>query len=50
MSELERAIQAATGYIGLGMLDDAWEELESLPPELRAHDAVMKVLEDAFFL
>jgi lipopolysaccharide biosynthesis regulator YciM len=41
--ETNRHLLAAQGYIELGMLEDAWDELESLPPELRAHDVVLEL-------
>lgn len=41
MSELDRTLESAAGYLALGMLQDAWDELECLPPDLRVDDAVM---------
>jgi predicted Zn-dependent protease len=41
MNDLQRNLDAALGYLALGMHQDAWEELESLPPELRADDQVL---------
>jgi tetratricopeptide (TPR) repeat protein len=43
MNDLQRNLDAAHGYLALGMHQDAWEELESLPPELRAHDHVLEL-------
>ena len=37
MQEIERTIQAVSGYLDLGMLLEAWDELESLAPEDRAN-------------
>lgn len=42
MSDLANAISVSSGYIDLGMFQDAWDELGLLPPELRAADAVME--------
>jgi tetratricopeptide (TPR) repeat protein len=36
-----RHLTAAQGFLGLGLPDDAWEELESIPAEDRAHPAVL---------
>jgi len=36
-------LQAALGYLELGMHHDAWDELEALPPELRADDTVSEL-------
>lgn len=36
MNEFTRHLEACRGYIDLGMYHDAWNELERLPPELRA--------------
>ncbi len=41
MFELKRRVDAATGYLMLGMIQDAWDELEALPPELRTRDEVL---------
>lgn len=41
MNDLRRNLEAALGYLALGMHQDAWDELESLPPELRADDHVL---------
>jgi hypothetical protein len=41
MDELKRHLEAALGYLDLGMHQDAWNELERLPPELRANDLVL---------
>lgn len=42
MIELKRRLDAATGYFMLGMIQDAWDELEALPPELRVRDEVLE--------
>ena len=39
----ERTLLAAQGYCELGMFDDALDELESLPPELMQHSAVVEL-------
>jgi tetratricopeptide (TPR) repeat protein len=36
-------LQAAQGYLGLGMAMDAWNELEEIPAAKRAHPRVLKV-------
>lgn len=41
-------IEAAHGYIDLGMFQEAWDELESLPPELRAGNAVFEIRLEIF--
>jgi tetratricopeptide (TPR) repeat protein len=41
MNDLQRLLMPVLGYIDLGMFEDAWEELETLPPELRANGAVL---------
>ena len=41
MDELTRTLSAAHGYMSLGLLGEAWEELDSLPPRLRVDMAVM---------
>lgn len=41
MNDLQRNLDAVHGYLALGMHQDAWDELESLPPELRADDHVL---------
>ena len=38
---MEKQIQAAIGYLELGMLDEAAGELENLPPEDRTSSAVL---------
>ncbi len=43
MSPDEHAISAVVGYISLGMFEDAWQELESLPPEQRADGDVISL-------
>jgi Flp pilus assembly protein TadD len=42
MNELHQRLRATHGYIDLGMFQDAWDELESLPPAMRADDAVFE--------
>ncbi len=41
MNSFERRLQPALGYLELGMFEEANEELEELPPELRAADEVL---------
>jgi len=41
MSEIQRHLRAAIGFIELGMLEDAISELESLPPEDRDRSSVL---------
>jgi predicted Zn-dependent protease len=43
MNEASRHLEAAHGYLILGMHQDAWDELENLSPELRADDAVLEL-------
>lgn len=43
MSELEQRLQPAFGYLKLGMHQDAWDELDALPPGMRAMDEVMEI-------
>ena len=43
MSGMERHLNAAIGYLELGMLDEAAGELENLPPEGRTSSAVLCV-------
>jgi Flp pilus assembly protein TadD len=43
MSEVDRMLASAAGYLALGMHEDAWDELESLPPELRADEGVLEL-------
>ena len=43
MNELRQRLTAASGYLDLGMFQDAWDELESLPPEMCADDAVFEI-------
>jgi tetratricopeptide (TPR) repeat protein len=41
MSDIQRHLRAAIGFIELGMLEDAVFELESLPPEDRGRSSVL---------
>lgn len=41
--EVERTLQAAQGYYELGMLEDAWEELDSIPEGCRNEAEVLHV-------
>jgi hypothetical protein len=41
MNELERLLSPVSGYLTLGMHQDAWDLLGDLSPELRIHDAVL---------
>ena len=43
MNDLQRNLDAAVGYLALGMHQDAWDELECLPPELRANESVLEI-------
>jgi tetratricopeptide (TPR) repeat protein len=43
MNALPLNLDTALGYLALGMHQDAWDELESLPPELRADDGVLEL-------
>jgi Flp pilus assembly protein TadD len=43
MNDAPRHLEAALGYLALGMHQDAWDELESLPPKLRADDSVLEL-------
>jgi tetratricopeptide (TPR) repeat protein len=43
MNVLPRHLEAALGYLALGMHQDAWDELECLPPEQRANDGVSEL-------
>jgi predicted Zn-dependent protease len=38
-----RSLNAAIGYFQLGMIDDALEQLESLPPEQRGNEQVVEL-------
>lgn len=40
MPVFRHSLEAALGYLALGMHEDAWEELEALPPEAKANDGV----------
>ena len=41
MTPIQRATRAAEGYLELHMPNEAWQELESLEPDLRANPAVL---------
>ena len=41
-------LQAAVGYLDLGMAQDAWDELEKLPPLLKDRDAVLELRLEIF--
>lgn len=43
MNDLQRPLEAALGFMSLGMHEDALEELETLSPELRSLDVVMEM-------
>jgi tetratricopeptide (TPR) repeat protein len=43
MNVSPRHLDATLGYLALGMHQDAWNELESLPPELRANVGVIEL-------
>lgn len=36
-------MEPVVGYLALGMHQEAWDELENLPPELRIHDDVLEL-------
>ncbi len=42
-NQSEKIMDAARGFISLGMHQDAWNELESLPPEESALDGVLEM-------
>ena len=48
MNEPHHRLDAAHGYIDLGMFEEAWDELESLPPDLRADDVVFEMRLEIF--
>jgi len=41
MSDIEARLQPFVGYVELGMYEDANDELDSLPPEMKAHPTVL---------
>jgi predicted Zn-dependent protease len=43
MNNPTRHLDTTLGYLALGMNQDAWDELESLPPELRADVSVIEL-------
>lgn len=43
MTDSEKLLDPALGYVGLGMYEEAWKELEALPPTLQAHDEVLEL-------
>jgi tetratricopeptide (TPR) repeat protein len=43
MNVSPRHLDTTLGYLALGMHQDAWDELESLPPELRADVGVIEL-------
>lgn len=43
MQEIERTIQAVSGYLDLGMLLEAWDELETLAPDERLNNEVISL-------
>ena len=46
--KLKRCLDAVHGFITLGMYQDAWDELENLPPEFRADDVVLALRIEIF--
>jgi tetratricopeptide (TPR) repeat protein len=48
MIGLQRCLDAAHGFITLGMFQDAWDELENLPPEFRSNDVVLALRIEIF--
>ena len=47
-SELEQFLQPAIGYLQLGMLEEADEVIEALPPEARSEQIVLALQVDIF--
>jgi len=45
--DLSKRLEAAQGYLALGMYKDAWDELENIPAEQRALPEVLKIRVDA---
>lgn len=43
MTEFKRSLEAVEGYLTLGLYQDAWDELDSLPPEIRTEHAVVEL-------
>jgi Flp pilus assembly protein TadD len=43
MNDHFRLLEPAEGFLALGMCEDAWEELDSLPSLLRVQDAVIEM-------
>ncbi|MFZ9938455.1 MAG: tetratricopeptide repeat protein [Luteolibacter sp.] len=43
MNLLASLLEPVSGYLDLGMIEDAWEELENLPPEVKTIDAVLEL-------
>lgn len=43
MNGQSKHLEPALGYLALGMHQDAWDELEALPPELRVDDRVLEI-------
>lgn len=41
--ELKGRLEAAAGYLSLGLPRDAWSELDSLPPALRSVDSAIEL-------
>jgi predicted Zn-dependent protease len=48
MNDPSRNLKAAMGYLDLGMAQDAWNELEKLPPFLKDRDAVLDLRIEIF--
>lgn len=42
MSEPSRSLEAVRGFLALGMIADAWLELDTLPPALRSTEEVVR--------
>lgn len=40
-SELDKRMEPVAGYLALGLYQEAWDELDSLPVDLRVHDDVL---------
>jgi hypothetical protein len=48
MIDADRVLEAARGFAGLGMWEDAAAEIENLAPELRSATDVLKVRLDIY--
>lgn len=48
MNDPSKHLKAAIGFLDLGMAQDAWDELEKLPPFLKDSDAVLDLRIEIF--